>query len=116
MEDIKTTLRLVRPDCYFASIDLKDGYLHIPINKNYRKFLRFNFDNKFYEFKALPFGLCTAPYIFTKILKPVAQKLREKGIVLVIYIDDILIIARSENECKSNVNFSQKRKESPLEP
>lgn len=103
MEDIKTALRLVIPDCYFATIDLKDGYLHISVYKKHRKFLGFTFEGKFYEFTSLPFGLCTAPYLFTKIMKPVIQKLREMGIVLVIYLDDILIIARSEAECKRNV-------------
>lgn len=60
------------------------------------------------EFTALPFGPCTAPYIFTKILKPVMQNLIEKGIVLVVYLDDILIIARSEYECKNNVNITKR--------
>lgn len=107
MEDIKTALRLIRPDCYFASIDLKDGYLHVPIQLKYRKYLRFTFDNKCYEFSALPFGLCTAPYIFTKILKPVVKKLRENGVVLVVYLDDILIISRTEDECKNNINLTK---------
>lgn len=37
----------------------------------------------------------TAPWIFTKILRPVAAKLRELGIRMVTYLDDILIIGRS---------------------
>ena len=46
----------------------------------------------------LPIHLSTlrpvsAPWIFTNILKPVAALLREHGVRLVIYIDDILIMA-----------------------
>lgn len=37
---------------------------------------------------ALPFGLSSAPYIFTKLLKPLATVLREKGFLSVIYLDE----------------------------
>ncbi|XP_043481257.1 uncharacterized protein LOC122510567 [Leptopilina heterotoma] len=67
-----------------ASIDLQDEFLL--------------FNEKLYEFNCLPFGLCTAPYVFTKLLKPVAQKLRSEGLLSVIYLDDILLIARSKEE------------------
>ena len=53
----------------------------------------------------MPFGLCTAPYIFTKILKRIAQRLGEKKIIIVIYLDDVLIIARSEIECRQNIEL-----------
>ena len=44
---------------------------------------------------ALPFGLNTAPRIFTKLLKPVVAYLRTRNIRLLIYLDDILIIGSS---------------------
>ncbi|KYN39387.1 hypothetical protein ALC56_06206, partial [Trachymyrmex septentrionalis] len=49
----------------------EDVYLLVPIFKGYRKFLRFQWREVTYEFSALPFGLSTALYIFTKILRPV---------------------------------------------
>lgn len=36
-------------------------------------------------------------------MKPVIHKLRSQGIVLIIYLDDILIIGKIESECKKNV-------------
>ena len=65
-EDIITAVRLMSVNCYFASIDLKDAYLLIPISKNHRKFLRFSLDGINYEFTCMPFGLCTT------LMKPVA--------------------------------------------
>lgn len=53
---------------------------------------------------ALPFGLSTAPYIFTKILRPVFTYLREKGYQSVIYLDDFLLLDSSSEECRANVN------------
>ena len=50
----------------------------------------------------MPFGLCTAPYTFTKILKPVSKRLRKEGIKMVIYLD-ILFIANTEAECREQI-------------
>lgn len=41
----------------------------------------------------LPFGLASAPRIFTKLLRPVAATMRKRGVCLLIYLDDILVIA-----------------------
>ena len=45
-----------------ATVDLEDAYFVIPIEESFKKFLRFKFENVFYEFNCLPFGLWTAPY------------------------------------------------------
>ena len=45
-----------------------------------------------YQFQALPFGLCTAPRVLTKLLKPVITFRRTRNIRLLIYLDDILIV------------------------
>ena len=65
---------------YDKYIDLKDSYLSVPVHKSSLKFLCFIWKGTCYQFKALPFGLCSAPRIFTKVLKPVAAFLRRKAI------------------------------------
>ena len=77
------------------NIDLTDAYLSVPIHQESQKFLRFIWQNKAYQFKAMPFGLNVAPRVFTKLLKPVVAWLRGQGIRLIIYLDDILIMASS---------------------
>ena len=51
----------------------------------------------------LPFGLCTSPFVFTKILNPVLKYLRERGFISVAYLDDILCITASYEDCVKNV-------------
>lgn len=85
------------------NIDLQDAYFLVPIHKKSRKFLRFRFLGKLYQFICLPNGLSSSPYIFTKILKPVMMVLRARGFVSVIYLDDILCIGNNFNECQENV-------------
>jgi len=83
-----------------GSIDLKDAYFVIPIFEEHRKFLRFKFKGKIFQFSCLPFGLCTSPYVFTKIMKPIVNKLRLRGILLILYLDDFLFIHKSKEICK----------------
>ena len=49
------------PGEWVSSIDLSDAYLHIPINPNSRKYLRFCHRSQVFQFTSLPFGLATAP-------------------------------------------------------
>lgn len=98
LEDIKTAKKLITKDCFLTKIDMKESYFLIPIYKKHKKFLRFSFKGQLFQFDVLPFGLCTAPYVFTKLLKPVVEKLRSSGWLSVIYLDDILMIAQSEQK------------------
>lgn len=95
-----------------ATIDLKDAYFLVPIDKESRKYLRFIFNNELYEFKCLPFGLSTAPFVFTKIMKPVVGYLRSKGLLSNIYLDDLLCIGDSYESCSHNLELSCKLFES----
>ncbi|XP_056639418.1 uncharacterized protein LOC130446918 [Diorhabda sublineata] len=104
LEDNRTAKNLISQDCYLASVDLKDAYFSIPVATEQRKYLRFQFKNKILEFQCLPFGLGTAPYAFTKILKPAIEHLRAKGLSSVIYLDDTLLIGKSKTECRDNIN------------
>ena len=82
---------------YFAkamlSFDLKSGYHHIEIASNDQTYLGFawqsdNQEIKFYVFTVLPFGLSTAPHIFTKTLKPLVKHWRHQGICVALFLDD----------------------------
>lgn len=50
-------------------------------------------------FTVLPFGLSTACYIFTKLLRPIVKYIRACGIRLVLYLDDgIVSVKASESQ------------------
>ena len=83
---------------WVTSIDFKDAYFHIPIQEQSRKYSRFHVQGKIYQFKALPFGLSTAPMEFTVIAKEV-KLIANKGIRIHQYLDDWLAIARSHQIC-----------------
>lgn len=108
IEDHRTVARLITPNSFMATIDLKDAYYLVPIKKSHRKYLRFKINDCLFEYNCLPFGLSCAPWIFTKILKPVMAMLREKGFLSVIYLDDILLLGKTKKECESNIKETLK--------
>lgn len=94
-------------DSWMTTLDLEDAYLHIQISTLDRRFLRFQWRKITYEFTVLPFGLSTAPYIFTKVLRPVVAYLRERGCSSVIYLDDFLFIGSTKEECSRNLGLAR---------
>ena len=53
-----------------------------------------------YQWKVLPFGLATAPRIFTSLTKPILFLCHCKGLHVVIYLDDILVLVCSKQAGK----------------
>ena len=86
-----SVLSSVRKGDYAFKIDLQDAYFHIPIHPSSRKYLRFAFENKVYQFQVLPFGLKTAPQVFTLLGHTVTGYLHRQGISVIPYLDDWLI-------------------------
>ncbi|KAL7286935.1 hypothetical protein TKK_0018878 [Trichogramma kaykai] len=103
LEDGRTAQKLISENCFMSSLDLKDAYYLIPICQKSRKFLRFRYAGKLYQFTCCPFGLNVAPYTFTKLMKPVISHLRSQGFMSVIYLDDFLLIVNDYLKCQENV-------------
>ena len=101
MEGLHNLPHLIQTGDYMIKLDLKDAYLQIPIHQDHQHFLQFQWMEKTYQFLCLPFGLTSSPRVFTKVLKPLVGILRQMGIRLVIYLDNILILhqSREELEC-----------------
>ena len=95
-EIIRTSLQAGE---WVTSIDFKDAYFHIPIHSQSRKNMHFHLQGQTYQFKKLPFGLSTAPMVFTVVVKEVKFLALQKGIMFYQYLDDWLVRARSHQTC-----------------
>ena len=65
--------------------------------------MRFTWRGVVYEFTCLPFGLSSAPRVFTKVMKPLIASLRMRGHESCDYLDDALLVGRTFQECRENV-------------
>ena len=101
METVASVLLSVREGDFLASLDLKDAYFQIPIHGSSRKLLRFMSEGTVYQFKALCFGLSTAPQVFTRVFAAVSAWAHSRGIRLLRYLDDWLVLSSSEKARES---------------
>ncbi len=46
--------------------------------------------------RCLPFGLSSAQWVLTKTLKPVAALMQKMSVRMIVYVDDILILAETK--------------------
>ena len=81
------------PGMFVFSFALKLAHHHTDICEERTKFLSFKRPSveqvmKFYEFKVLPFGLTSAPYVFTKVMRQQVKYWRGSGHLTLVYLDD----------------------------
>lgn len=88
-----------------VKLDLKDAYLQIPIHPAHHQFLKFQWEGETYQFRCLPFGLSSAPRVFTKILRPMVGFLRQLGIHLLIYLSDRLLLHQQRGTLTNLIAF-----------
>jgi ribonuclease HI len=105
METLRSVIRAVKPGDWLASIDLTDAYLHIPIIPSHRKYLRFAVGGQHFQYRVLPFGLTSAPRVFTKVLAPIVAEARRAGLFIYPYLDDWLMRALSFSGTMSTIRF-----------
>ena len=87
------------------SFDLKSGYHHVEIFPEHRQYLSLSWTfssgiTRYFQFSLLPFGLSSAPYLFTKLIKPLVKKLRTEGKSTVVFLDDGLGAAADYTKAK----------------
>ena len=89
MDSARTVRQGLKQGMSFYSIDIQSAYNHILIHKSSRKYLRCWWRGRCYEFRALPFGLSSAPWIFTSVMAVSAKYLHKNGVYSFFYLDDI---------------------------
>ncbi len=108
MDDWKLGLQFLSSEAHLFTFDLKSGYHHIDIATDHQKYLGFSWEvegiRRFFEFSVLPFGLSSAPLIFTKVMKPLVTHWRASGIFIALYLDDgFCVVPKSTNNHDFNL-------------
>ena len=101
-EDLRTAALMFEVNEYLFKFDLKSGYHHVDIHPEYQKYLGFQWKThdkvKNYVFTVLPFGLSSACYLFTKLMRPLIRHWRGRGLKAILYLDDGIVAIKDREQ------------------
>jgi len=79
----------------YSTLDLKNGFFHVSIEKESRKYTAFVTHCGQYEFLKVSFGLYNSPRVFQKFINVAFWELIRQNLVL-LYVDDLIVPAANE--------------------
>ncbi len=86
---------------WFTTLDLRSGYWQIKVAEEDVCKTAFITHNGLYEWVRMPFGLCNAPAVFQREMQRVLGDALGKHAM--VYIDDIVIFSKTEQEHEAHV-------------
>ena len=94
--------------CWFATLDLKSGYYHLKVAEEHQKLLGIQWTYadgrvKTWQWRVSFLGIASLVWKFTKMLIPNKVYLHLKGIPNFCFVDDLIVLGRTEEECLSNL-------------
>ncbi|GFW21042.1 retrovirus-related Pol polyprotein from transposon 17.6 [Trichonephila clavipes] len=94
IEDFLDTLQEAN---VYSTLDLRNGFFHVDVDEDCRKYTSFIVPDGQFEFNKVPFGISTSPGVFHRYVSSIFRDLTRKGIVIC-YLHDLVIPAKNEQE------------------
>lgn len=76
----------------FSTLDLRNGFFHVEVDYESRKYTAFITHEGQYQFLRAPFGLSNSPPVFQRFVNYIFRPLINTGI-MTLYLDDVIILA-----------------------
>ncbi len=89
-EGLDVVSTIIEPEDFLISVDLKNGFHHLQVRPDQRRFLCFQWKGTCYQWCVLPFGVKSAPYLFSRTVKEVVHYVREQGVRCSVWVDDFI--------------------------
>ncbi len=99
MESARVAQTSILPNDYAMKGDFTKAYWGLAIHPQHRKYCRFIWRGRKYELLVLSFGASVAPYLFDAVMNVAIRALRDKGLRLVYYLDDWLLLHQDRDTC-----------------
>ena len=121
ISDAATRLCTLGNGALLAKMDIEQAYHNIPVSPDDKYLLGISWENMVYVDQVLPFGLRSAPLIFSAVADALLWIMQKRGVTWAIhYIDDLLTLgAPDSSECFRNMQLMEEtctRAGLPIEP
>jgi hypothetical protein len=98
-EGLKDLADLAEKGDYAVSYDLVSGYYHVGLFHASHTYVGFKWGGRYYVYSCLPFGLSTAPWVFSKAMRELVLHWRRGGIRVLPYLDVFLFMESGFWQC-----------------
>ena len=83
-----------------VSYNLKSVYYHAGLHPMTQRFVEIRCELVYYEYTCLAFGLSTAPWVFSKVMRELVMYWRRCGIRNLPYLDDLFFPKKGSRACR----------------
>ena len=90
MESTDSIRQLLNLNEYAVKLDLSDAYLHVPLHKKFRPYMRFWHKGKAYQFRSISFGANFSPWIFSYLMSVCMKFFHKRSIQIANFLDDMI--------------------------
>ena len=110
MDDVVAAVLSKGKGALLAKMDVSQAFRNIPVNPEDRHLLGMEWEGRVYMNKVLPFGLRSAPLLFSVVADALAWAMQHRGVTWVDHYIDDFVTAGSPGtvECKKNVTMMKK--------
>jgi ribonuclease HI len=102
MEDQRTVAQVLQRNMWGVTVDITKAFHHIRVGEELRPYLCTRYHHHIAQYLSMPFGLKSAPRIFSRIMHHCISVARREWPLLTFiqYMDDILILALEEQQLR----------------
>jgi len=98
-KDVSELADLAEKGDHAASFDLTSWYYHVGLHPRTRTYTGFCWKGEYYQCNCLPFGMNSAPWVFSKVMMEPMMYWRKNGISVLPYLDDFFFSKKGEQVC-----------------
>ena len=91
----------------FSKLDMSQAYQQVELDESSRQFTVINTHKGLFEYTRLPFGIFSAPAVFQRVMEGLLQDI--PGVV--VYIDDVLVTGKTDEDHLESLETVLKRME-----
>ncbi|KAK3102810.1 hypothetical protein FSP39_014067 [Pinctada imbricata] len=88
-------------NAWFSTLDLFTGYWQVEVEENDRPKTAFTTRKGLFQFCQMPFGLCSAPATFQRLMETVLAGKQWK--ICLVYLDDVIVYGKSFSQMLENL-------------